>query len=181
MVFPRQRASILEARAHAEWSLTHYASRVARVRQAPKQREPDIQKAVSAAALRLRASRARLVFTAGPPCLQNGRVNQRTKPPGRRSAFVGPRVLTVVSTTGRRPRDRSTRRPCACAPGLLSGPDRQKGHARLDVAAWEEMLELWRSGFAPYTRKLRVTNEVGPRVVSLSSADDDPDTDQVWM
>ena len=49
------------------------------------------------------------------------------------------------------------------------------------MAAGEEMLELWRSGFAPYTRKLRVTNEVGPRVVSLSSADDDPDTDQVWM
>ena len=64
---------------------------------------------------------------------------------------------------------------------MLSGPDRQKGHARLDVGAGEERLELWRSGFAPYTRKLRVTNELGPRVVSLSSADDDPDTDQVGM
>ncbi len=58
MVFPRQRASILEARAQAERSLKHYASLIARVRQALKQREPDIQKAVSAAALRLRASRA---------------------------------------------------------------------------------------------------------------------------
>ena len=51
MVFPRQRAPILEARAQAERSLKHYASLTARVRQALMQREPDIQKAVSAAAL----------------------------------------------------------------------------------------------------------------------------------
>jgi len=55
------------------------------------------------------------------------------------------------------------------------------GHARLDLAAGEYMLELWKSGFALYTRKLRVTNEVGPRVITVSAADDDPDTDQVWM
>ena len=63
MGFPRQRAAILEARAQAERSLKHYASLIARVRQALKQREPDIQKAVSAAALRLRASRAPGVYS----------------------------------------------------------------------------------------------------------------------
>jgi len=54
MVSPRQRASILKARAQAERPLKRYASLIAKARQALKQQEPDIQKAVAAATPALR-------------------------------------------------------------------------------------------------------------------------------
>ena len=49
MVSPRQRASILKARAQAERSLKRYESLIAKARQALRQQKPDIQKAIAAA------------------------------------------------------------------------------------------------------------------------------------
>ena len=49
MVSPRQRASILQARAQAERSLKRDESLVAKARQTLRQQKPDIQKAIAAA------------------------------------------------------------------------------------------------------------------------------------
>ena len=54
MVSPRQRASILQARAQAERSLKRYESLFAKAHQALKQQEPDIQKTIAAATPALR-------------------------------------------------------------------------------------------------------------------------------